>query len=164
MALCFNVKAWQGLKVFFHLDCRLLYRVFAHTLIRKGETLFFILNFRNCSQRRCWNIEIFCKFRHVLFSLLSETTITYFSIMGYCFSQKLFVTLLFLFAWLFATLLLQHPSQSHQAATRVRRVMSTFCEVARGVGDTWATCPMLLRGILGSQQKFRCCGWHLAHF
>ena len=43
--------------------------------------------------------------------------------------------------WLFAALLLQHPSQSQQAASRVRRVMSAFCEVTRGVGDTWATCP-----------------------
>jgi len=35
-----------------------------------------------------------------------------------------------------ALLLLQHPNQSQQAASRVRRVMSTFCEVTRGVGDT----------------------------
>ena len=42
---------------------------------------------------------------------------------------------------LFATLLLQHPSQDEQAASRVRHVMSSFCEVTEGVGDTWATCP-----------------------
>ena len=48
--------------------------------------------------------------------------------------------------WLFAVLLLQHPSQSQQAASGVRRVMSSFCEGTRGVDDTWATCPTLLRG------------------
>jgi len=37
---------------------------------------------------------------------------------------------------LFAALLLQHPSQSQQAASGVRRVMSTLCEVTQGVGDT----------------------------
>jgi len=42
-----------------------------------------------------------------------------------------------------ALLLLQHPNQSQQAASRVRRVMSTFCEVTRGVGDTWPSCPTL---------------------
>jgi len=48
--------------------------------------------------------------------------------------------------WLFAALLLQHPSPSQQAASRVRRVMSAFCEVTQAVGDTWTTCPTLLRG------------------
>ena len=48
--------------------------------------------------------------------------------------------------WLFATLLLQHPSQSQQAASRAQSVMSTFCEVSRGVGDTWVSCPTSLRG------------------
>jgi len=38
--------------------------------------------------------------------------------------------------WLFATLLLQHPNQSQQAASRVLRVMSAFCEATQGVGDT----------------------------
>jgi len=41
----------------------------------------------------------------------------------------------------------QAPSSSQRATSRVRRVMSTFCEVTRGVGDTWATCLTLLRGI-----------------
>jgi len=49
--------------------------------------------------------------------------------------------------WLFATLLLQHTSQSQQAGSGVRRVMSVFCEVTRSVGERWATCPTLLRGI-----------------
>jgi len=30
-------------------------------------------------------------------------------------------------------LLLQHPSQRQQATSKVRCVMSTFCEVARGI-------------------------------
>ena len=38
--------------------------------------------------------------------------------------------------WLFATLLLQHPRQSQQAASGVRRVMLASCEVTQGVGDT----------------------------
>ena len=50
--------------------------------------------------------------------------------------------------WLFTTLLLQHRSQSQQAASGVRRVMSTFCEVTQGVGDMWATSPTVLRGRL----------------
>jgi len=37
--------------------------------------------------------------------------------------------------WLFATLLLQRPNRSQQAASGARRVMSAFCEVTRGVGD-----------------------------
>ena len=63
--------------------------------------------------------------------------------------------------WLFATLLLQHPSQSQQAASGVRRVMSASCEVTQGVGDTWATCPTLLRGISTRSRRagFRCCIW-----
>ena len=57
-------------------------------------------------------------------------------------------------------LLFQHPSQSQQAASRVQRVMSTFCEVTRGFGDTWATCPTLHRGIWdrNKRARFRCCG------
>jgi len=49
--------------------------------------------------------------------------------------------------WLFATLLLQHPNGGQKSASRARRVMSAFCEVTQHVGDTWATCPTLLRGI-----------------
>jgi len=57
--------------------------------------------------------------------------------------------------WLFATLLLQHPSQSQHAASRAQGVMST-CEVSRGVGDTWVSCPTLLRGRpMGSEKKGR---------
>jgi len=37
--------------------------------------------------------------------------------------------------WLFATLLFQHPSPSQKAASGVRRVMSTFCEMTQGAGD-----------------------------
>jgi len=68
---------------------------------------------------------------------------------------------------LFATLLLQHPSPSHWVASRVRRVMSTFCEVTQGVGDTWATCLTWLRGIWARSRKAEfcccCCGWLSAH-
>jgi len=39
------------------------------------------------------------------------------------------------------------PNRSQQAASGARRVMSASCEVTQGVGDTWATCPTLLRGI-----------------
>jgi len=35
--------------------------------------------------------------------------------------------------WLFTTLLLQHPSQSQQAASRVQHVMSAFCEVTQAL-------------------------------
>ena len=38
--------------------------------------------------------------------------------------------------WLFAELLLQYPSQSQQAASGARRMMSASCEVTQGVGDT----------------------------
>jgi len=67
--------------------------------------------------------------------------------------------------WLFAKLLLQHPSQSQQTASGVRLVMPTFCEVTQGVGDTWATCPTLLRGIWDRSRRagFCSCGWLLAH-
>ena len=42
----------------------------------------------------------------------------------------------------------------HQAASiRVRRVMSASCEVTQGVGDTWATCPTLLQGILAWNRR-----------
>jgi len=50
--------------------------------------------------------------------------------------------------WLFATLSLQHISQSQQAPSGVRRVTL----VSRVFGDTWAACPTLLRGIcLGAE-------------
>jgi len=60
--------------------------------------------------------------------------------------------------WLFATLLLQHISQNQQTVSRVRCVMSAFCKVNRGVGDMWATCPTLLRGIWDRRRRavFRC--------
>jgi len=38
--------------------------------------------------------------------------------------------------WLFAELLLQHPSRSLQAASGVQRVMLASCEVTQDVGDT----------------------------
>ena len=38
--------------------------------------------------------------------------------------------------------------RSQQAASGVRRVMSASCEVTQDVGDTWATCPTLLRGFV----------------
>ena len=39
------------------------------------------------------------------------------------------------------------PQPKPANPSRVRQVMSTFCEVTQGVGDTWATCLTLLRGI-----------------
>ena len=67
--------------------------------------------------------------------------------------------------WLFAMLLLQRPNRSQQAASGVRRVMSTCCEVTQGVGDTWATCPTLLRGTWARSRRagFRCWSWLSAH-
>ena len=68
--------------------------------------------------------------------------------------------------WLFAAFLLEHPSQSQQAASGPRRrVVSIFCEVNQGVGDTWFTYPTLLRGIWSRSRRavFRCCCWLLAH-
>ena len=63
--------------------------------------------------------------------------------------------------WLFAQLLLQHPNRSQQAASGALHVMSTSCEVTQGVGDAWATCPTLLRGIWAQSRRagFRCCIW-----
>ena len=63
--------------------------------------------------------------------------------------------------WLFAELLLQHPNRSQQAASVAQRVMSAPCEVTQGVGDTWATCPTLLRGNVGLEQKSRVSLLHL---
>jgi len=67
--------------------------------------------------------------------------------------------------WLFATLLLQHPNRSQQAASGVRRVMLASCKVTQGVGGTWATCPTLLRGIWTRSRRagFRCWSWLSAH-
>ena len=54
--------------------------------------------------------------------------------------------------------------EPQQAASRMQCVMSTFCEVTRGVGGTWATCLTLLRGIWAWRRRagFRCCGWFSA--
>jgi len=43
--------------------------------------------------------------------------------------------------------------------------VSASCEVTRGVGDTWATCPRLLRGIWARSRSagFRCWSWLSAH-
>jgi len=53
------------------------------------------------------------------------------------------------------------PSRASKPLQRVRRLMSTFCEVTQGVGDTWGTCPTSLQGIwFGSRRAgFRCWGW-----
>jgi len=55
-------------------------------------------------------------------------------------------------------------SLSQQAASGVRRVTSASCEVTRGVGDTWAICPTLLRGIWVRSKRpgFRCWNRHWA--
>ena len=37
------------------------------------------------------------------------------------------------------------------------------CEVTQGVGDTWATCTPLLRGIWGRSRKAGFCFWLSAH-
>ena len=67
-------------------------------------------------------------------------------------------------AWLFAELLLKHPSWSQQAASTARRVMSALCEVAQSVGATWATHPTLLRGIWARSRRawYRCWSSSLA--
>ena len=49
--------------------------------------------------------------------------------------QQGIVRHLFSVRCLFAALLLQHPSQSQQDTSWMRRMMSAFCEVPRGVGD-----------------------------
>jgi len=63
--------------------------------------------------------------------------------------------------WLFAMLLLQHLNRSQQVASRARHVMSSSYKVTPGVGDTWASCPTLLRGIWSRSRRggFRCWGW-----
>jgi len=45
------------------------------------------------------------------------------------------------------------PQREPASPSRVRQVMSTFCEVTRGVGETWAPCPTLLRGIWARSKK-----------
>jgi len=61
----------------------------------------------------------------------------------------------------------RHPSPNQQAASIVRRVMSAFCELTRGVkiDDAWASCPMLLRGIWAWSRSagFRRWSWFSAH-
>jgi len=51
------------------------------------------------------------------------------------------------------------PQPEPASRLEVRRVMSTFCEVTQGVGNTWATYPMLLRDIWARSRRagFRCC-------
>ena len=56
--------------------------------------------------------------------------------------------------WLFATLLLHHSSQSQQAPSRVQSVILTFCEVTRGIGDTWVCCPTKVCGLGAKEQGF----------
>jgi len=67
--------------------------------------------------------------------------------------------------WLFATLLLQHPCQSQQAASGVWRVMLASCEVTQGVGGTRTTCPTVFRGISARNRRagFRCWSRLSAH-
>jgi len=50
---------------------------------------------------------------------------------------------------------------TQQAASGVQRVMSTFCEVTRGVGDIWVTCPTLLRGIWVRIRREGFCLYHV---
>ena len=52
------------------------------------------------------------------------------------------------------------PPQREQATSSVQRVMSTFCEVTRGVGGTWVSCPTWLRGMWARSRRvgFHCCG------
>ena len=42
-----------------------------------------------------------------------------------------------------------HP----EPASRLRSAMSASCEVMQGVGDTWANCPTLLRGICARSRR-----------
>jgi len=58
--------------------------------------------------------------------------------------------------WMFATLLLQHPNQSQQAASGVWRVMLASCEAVQDVGGTWAGCSRnVTPRCFGSEQKDR---------
>jgi len=47
------------------------------------------------------------------------------------------------------------PAPQPEPASRLlaRRVMSASCEVTQGVGDTWATCPTLLRGFWARSRR-----------
>jgi len=53
--------------------------------------------------------------------------------------------------YLFATLLLKHPRQSQQAASRMQLVMSTFCEATRGAVST--ALSNIPPRYVGSEQK-----------
>jgi len=58
--------------------------------------------------------------------------------------------------------LVSTPSTAcQQGASGARRVMAASCEVTQGVGDTWATCPTLLRGISARSRRawLHCCIW-----
>jgi len=59
------------------------------------------------------------------------------------------------------------PAPQPEPASRLRRAMRdvSFCEVTRGVGDTWATFPMLLRGIWARSRRagFCCWSWLSSH-
>ena len=45
------------------------------------------------------------------------------------------------------------PQPEPASLSGARRVMSASCEVTQGVGDTWATCPTLLRGIWARSRR-----------
>jgi len=64
--------------------------------------------------------------------------------------------------WLLATLL---PQPEPANRFRVRCVSSAFCKVVRCIGDTWASCPMLLRSFWDRSKRagFCCWSWLLAH-
>ena len=74
--------------------------------------------------------------------------------------------------WIMAKLALRNvvapasqPEPASRLNLRVRHVMSDFCEVTRGDGDTWASCPTLLRGIWvrSSEAGFRSWSWLSDH-
>jgi len=78
MSFWFSSNAWQGLKMFFDQNSRLLYRVFAYTLIRKSKvtlSLFFkiVVNVVFGISKSLTSFATF-----VTFSLLSETTMSCF--------------------------------------------------------------------------------------
>ena len=78
MSFWFSSNAWQGLKMFFDQNSRLLYRVFAYTLIRKSKvilSLFFkiVINVVFGISKSLTSFATF-----VTFSLLSETTMSCF--------------------------------------------------------------------------------------
>jgi len=62
--------------------------------------------------------------------------------------------------WLFATLLPQQSSPSQQALSRVQPVISAFCEVTQGFGNTYPFVPTpntqtLLRSIWSRSKRAR---------